>query len=106
MSKTQFDLQCVVLTFMLLFFAHTTLCQIEPAVKTVIEALHQAVALDDNAAYHAARAAALELDDQEFDALLEALDKTDTWQALAMQGGLRVRRQHSELAAQFDKHLD
>ncbi len=91
---------------LLLFFVQTALSEGLPTVNNVFESLIQAVEQDDNEAYCVARSAALELDERQFDALLNVLEKVETWQALAIQGGLRVRRQNPELATQFDKHLD
>ncbi len=92
--------------FMLLLFAQTALCQVEPTVNNVLESLNHAVKQDDNAAYRAARSVALELKDREFYALLEALAEAETWQALAVKGGLRVRRENPDLAVKFDRQLD
>ncbi len=100
------SVQWFVPAFMLFLFAQTALCQVEPAVNSVLESLKHAVNQDDNEAYRAARTAALELEDREFDVLLETLDKTGTWQALAVKGGLRVRRENPDLAAEFDRQLD
>ena len=100
------SVQWFVSGFLFFFFAQTALCEGETTVNNVLESLNHAVEQDDNAAYRTARSVALELDDREFDALLEALDKTGTWQALAVKNGLRVRRENPDLATEFDESLD
>ncbi len=105
-TQIKHNMRWFVPAVMLLLSEHMALCGMPPTVNNVFRPLTHAVEQDDNEAYHAARATALELDEQEFDILINALEKTETWQALAMQGGLRVRRQHPGLAVQFDKHLD
>jgi hypothetical protein len=65
-----------------------------------------AASQDDAAAYRQLRSEALALPDEQFAALLDALGKIDSWQAMAMQEGLRLRKKQPALAADFDDRLN
>lgn len=100
------NLQWFLSAVILLFCDRIALSEVLPTVNNVIEPLIDAVKEDDNEAYRAARSAALKLEDGKFDTLLEVLAKADTWQALAVKNGLRIRRKNPNLAAKFDETVD
>ncbi len=103
---TQRKRWCLASSVLLLLIANPGKSEIEPDVQRVYDKLIQAVQQDNNVAYRAARSSALELDEQQFDDLLDMLEKAGTWQALALQGGLRVRRENPKLAIAFDESLE
>ncbi len=106
MKQSQCNIQLLAAAIMLLLLTSSARSEMMPTVQNVYDDLIQAVQKDDNVAYRAAQSAALQLQGREFDVLLESLDKTGTWQALALKGGLRVRRENPEMAVAFDERLD
>ncbi len=100
-TKIKYNMRLFVPAVMIFFIAGIALSEAAPTVQKVFEVLTHAVQQDDNDVYRTARSVALELDERQFDALLDMFEKAGTWQALAMQGGLRIRRENPDLAADF-----
>ena len=76
----------------------------QPADETLAQLL-KAVREDDTEAYVQARGQALALPDEQFAGLLKDLSEIDTWQAMAMRDGLKLRREEPEVAKDFDDRM-
>jgi hypothetical protein len=75
-------------------------------VNQMKDRLLTATSQDDTAAYRRLRREALALPDEQFAALLDVLDKIDSWQAMAIGEGLQLRKEQPALAADFDDRLN
>jgi len=90
----------------LAFSVQLSLGDFNPEVDTVFDELMDAVVQDDNEAYLEARKKALNLDDNEFNALLNKLNEACNWRALGVRYGLLVRREKPEVADDFEEQLN
>jgi len=90
----------------LVFSAQLSLGDSNPEADTVFDELMDAVAQDDNEAYREVREKALNMDENEFNALLNKLNEACNWRALGVRYGLLVRREKPEVADDFEEQLN
>jgi len=79
----------------------------EERVRHLKESFISAVKEVDTERYKKTRAKALQqLQEDEFEMLLDALDDACEWRALAVRDALRVRHKHPDIAEDFEERLD